>query len=845
MFRLFAVACVFGIACTLHGATTKAVLRLDTKAENLLKAAAWRAVDARSSSRQTNGANTNVPPDGESFECDNGSDAKIERGFSQTLALNQTVPLPIIATAESKAENAGGSVNSDYSLYLDMVYTDGESLWGQTSNFKVGTHDWQHVEVKVFPAKPVKTLSFYLLFRRHSGKALFRNPVCYQLKTAEGAGMFDGVPVEFKGASRDGFEVRDVAAGSDYVSFENGEALGLKFEVSSKTEASVTQFTGKLTDTSGKDRAISLIYAVPFGAQATSPLNPAGTEAGATPRGGEGDRSSGQDARTTAGTEAGATPLGWRWLASPRSEMTIEPRREYANVSHWSAGSGMGLSKYPLGAIAKENQGKAIGIDMTVPAFYRIGASGPAKQLFIAYDFGLTPEKPSAEFSFYFFKFNGADGFRGALAQYYAMYPECFRCRTPKQGLWMPFEKISSVQGWEDFGFRFKEGNNETAWDDTHDMITFRYTEPLTWWMTMPKGSPKTMEAAVAEAQRLAAKGDKSAQALLTSGYHDEDGKLMAQLRTEPWCDGAVWSMNSSPGIKGEINDFQNKWNAQLREQLYGAKRKGDLDGEYIDSSEGWVTGDLDFRREHFATARAPLAFSRQSFKPGILRELIAYDYIRAIADDVHGLGKLMMANATPIRVCWLAPWLDVMGTETDWNHSGQWRPMSDEDLLYRRAICGPKPYCFLMNTNFEQFSHELVEKYMKRSLAYGMFPGFFSHNASEGHYFTQPKLYNRDRDLFKKYVPLCRQVAEAGWQPVTGASSNVAKVYVERFGSKFWTVFNDSGGTQQVTLSWREKAPRKCKDLVSGTDLSIVDGQAHVTLQAEDVAVLVDSEQK
>ena len=93
---------------------------------------------------------------------------------------------------------------------------------------------------------------------------------------------------------------------------------------------------------------------------------------------------------------------------------------------------------------------------------------------------------------------------------------------------------------------------------------------------------------------------------------------------------------------------------------------------------------------------------------------------------------------------------------------------MTDADLLYRRALCKGKPYCFLMNSRFEEFSHELVEKYMKRALAYGMFPGFFSHNASEGHYFTRPELYDRDRPLFTKYVPLCRKVAEAGWEPMT-----------------------------------------------------------------------------
>ena len=71
----------------------------------------------------------------------------------------------------------------------------------------------------------------------------------------------------------------------------------------------------------------------------------------------------------------------------------------------------------------------------------------------------------------------------------------------------MPFARISRIKGWEDFGFRFKEGNDETAWDDAHGIITFHYTEPLTWWMPMPRAMPRNLEAATSEARRLAEPG--------------------------------------------------------------------------------------------------------------------------------------------------------------------------------------------------------------------------------------------------------------------------------------------------------------------------------------------------
>ncbi|MBM4034797.1 MAG: hypothetical protein FJ291_23885 [Planctomycetes bacterium] len=293
------------------------------------------------------------------------------------------------------------------------------------------------------------------------------------------------------------------------------------------------------------------------------------------------------------------------------------------------------------------------------------------------------------------------------------------------------------------------------------------------------------------------------------------------------------------PGIQGDVTDFKNKWNPKLIEQLYGPKRNGDLDGEYVDSSEGYVTDELDFRREHFAAADTPLTFSLDTRKPAIFRGLVAFEYVRAIAADVHKMGKLMMANGAPDRLPWLIPMLEVGGTETNWNPGGKWRPMSDADLLYRRALCKGKPYCFLMNTDFSQFSHALVEKYMKRCLAYGMFPGFFSADASTGQYFQRPELYERDRPLFKKYVPLCKLVAEAGWEPITRARSSDPKVYVERFGERYLTIFNDSPEPRTATITLDFKPPAASRELVAGKAIEWKEGKATLTLEGEDVAVI------
>jgi len=182
---------------------------------------------------------------------------------------------------------------------------------------------------------------------------------------------------------------------------------------------------------------------------------------------------------------------------------------------------------------------------------------------------------------------------------------------------------------------------------------------------------------------------------------------------------------------------------------------------------------------------------------------------------------------------------LEVLGTETNWNRNGNWQPMTDAELLFRRALCKGKPYCFLMNTEFEQFPSALVEKYMKRSLAYGMFPGFFSHNASQGHYFTRPELYDRDRPLFKRYVPLCKRVAEAGWEPITLARSSDERGYVERFGDRWLTVFNDSPDRRTATITLASLKANETRELLSGKSIVWENGQISLTLDGEDVAVL------
>lgn len=96
-------------------------------------------------------------------------------------SMNFATPLTgsITFGAESRAEDVKGKTPHNYCVYLDLTYADGKKLYGQTAVFSGGTHDWEKKSTTIKLAKPLKSVNFYILFRKVSGKASFRNIFFY------------------------------------------------------------------------------------------------------------------------------------------------------------------------------------------------------------------------------------------------------------------------------------------------------------------------------------------------------------------------------------------------------------------------------------------------------------------------------------------------------------------------------------------------------------------------------------------------------------------------------------------------------------------------------------------
>lgn len=690
------------------------------------------------------------------------------------VTLDQPCAKPVRISCESAAQNASGNNAYEYSVLTEVFFTDGSDSkleWYPFNDgtlfhpdymaFSKGTHDFQLRSMVLAYDKPIASLKVKLLFSNYSGSAQFRNLVIADYAQND-TPLFDTFPCT--NAPENGFSI-------------SGDKDGIVLETSdAEIGNNAKRHFVKLASDGLTDRVFTLYFV----------MDSCGD-----------------------------------WLNEIDCRMETETvKRDYFSAAPWHVGANGLAAKVPFCAVT---DGNALGFDPEYPVFGRVAYNSCFHKLYLAFDIALTPEKNVADFSFVQFKFDPDAGYRGALKQYYSIFSAFYHSRIADQGNWMPFLRIQDLPGWEDFYFKFHEihWDQEIAdWNEAHGITTFRYTEPMTHWMWMGKEIPHTPEHAW---EYLLTKADADwREDVKKSVMYDDNGKPIMLFMDRPWCNGAVWSLDTTPGS----GDFEHKVTD------FGKYC------EYLDSIEGYVTADISHRREHFSANPLPLTFSSDTRIPGIWKGSVVFACTNAIRKKLLSVNKYLMANGTPGVMWFVPPLLDVSGTETDWQLQGAWHPMSVAEFRYRRSCCGDKPYCFLMNSDFNTLDAQRVEKYMKRSLVFGMFPGFFSANAATGHYFENPALYERDRPAFKRYLPFIKLVAEAGWDPITDAAADSPVIALERFGKEYLTVLNDSQETVNTAITFKENIV-SAEDLLTGKTYPAENNTISLNLNSEDVALL------
>lgn len=425
----------------------------------------------------------------------------------------------------------------------------------------------------------------------------------------------------------------------------------------------------------------------------------------------------------------------------------------------------------------------------------------------------------------------------------------------------MPFADIGAISDAEDFQFAYHELNIhhdgtvrskvDMNYNLRHDIYNFAYTEPWLYWVEAPKDFKRNHDTILELVNKnLDSDNEKIrdfASAGLLSSIRLDDGKYFIRIEDAPWCYGAVYNTNTDPTIKTNERCPLNRAQAELKQAMRSIKNSY-FHGVYLDSMQANEVVD-DYDERHFETTEFPLTFDTKKGAPVISQFICAYHFTELIADYLHDKGKLLMGNF-PAAFTFFTQHIDVPGEETGWLNNDRYEPMNDKELSMRRVLAFKKPYLFLMAVNFDKFSKEMVDRYMKRCLFYGMFPSMFSFNAQDAPYWENPAWYNRDRDLFKKYLPHIVNLSKAGWEPVTDVSVDNKNIFVERFGKAadkniYITCANQTDKIQEGKIDLSRiasgKAGFEVKEFLSGGNYPVNNENPVICLklEADDVLLL------
>ncbi len=624
----------------------------------------------------------------------------------------------------------------------------------------------------------------------------------------QGPPVMAGGKVEVKGK-----EVHQLATVGD---------LGLRIEATYRSSGPYLEVAGTVEDLRGQDRAVTVYLAVPV-AQAT-----------------------------------------WQWWDSMSVSRTSD--NALGELSYLETGVEYGQngahSKYPLGAVTSPTAGLSLAVRMDEPVVHRI-AYNPALRLFyVAADLGLVAEKTvdgrslqRAPFRFLLYRHDPAWGFRSALQRYYDFFPEFFTNRVKHEGGWFVWGEVSKLDKALEAGFLFHwgpSGPDAVKWDNEHGVLALLYIEPEFYQETMGdfqraptpdeaidrlKKATAGDEQALATMEKLSYSGGYApgnwvkehslrdalqaiSKAATTSVEYGADDRPYTMIGQFPWMGESQWGCilpcNLDPTIPGGKGEFNSR--VYLDYNLKGLEEAGaHYDGIGLDSFGGYGQAQrVNYRREHFKYGTAPLSFSAADHRPVKVAAFTSVDWVRGLAEEMHGRGKVLMTNCswgtTPGWLTFGAPYLDIFGAEAI--------NFADPDFIraiaYRKA-CTDLPYN--PRPDWEVGWH----------LLHDIYPG-----------------HGNKVEVMAQYHALLDQLTAAGWEPITLARAEPATVRLERYGKGnrvLIVAHNPTTAPVDATVSVDAKALGVAQvqaTLLPGVQKATVEGNAvQVKLEAQGTVVI------
>jgi len=560
---------------------------------------------------------------------------------------------------------------------------------------------------------------------------------------------------------------------------------------------------------------------------------------------------SGQDRAVAVSFRLPIDASGWTWYDDIQNEEIIRDDMRYGSgrlLDGKDPTQRRTVALYPFSAMGDEDVALALAVPIDQPRVFRL-CYDPNLGYFLNYEFGLTEaaeKSPGrARFQFSIYRVDPQWGFRSAAERYYESHLSCFTKRAAREGglgYILDAEAVRSedvvIPAFADYGW----DRRESADANRRELIRLlRYTEFIGWWGWALGITPSqavqqpSSEQAWDHVEALASGNppDKVALSILNCGLHDRQGNRELHWEYVPEWGGYNYLCNPDPeisGLGGRINRFTLTYEREVSEVDTLS-----LDGMRFDNPIVFATDN--FRRAHFRWADHPLAFDHVSKRPVIPLDFSSFECAKAIADDMHGRGKLLAANYAPAGYpsdIFIIGLLDIVENETLWT----WP--TNAKLLLQRTLAGPKIVCMSAQEDKRNWPADRIEREMKHAMFYGTF------------YYLSTAL-----EPSEKWGPLTRRLAEAGWEPVTYARCPALGPMVERFGrladrNLHFTLRNEASETKRVeldidaeTLGLAESPPGvwRMRDAQTHESIEVEVEGAHwfvqVTVPSQDTVVL------
>lgn len=492
---------------------------------------------------------------------------------------------------------------------------------------------------------------------------------------------------------------------------------------------------GQLRDTSGRDRAIDLVFKLP------------------------------------------ARCDGWTWASSLYDTQPI-------------AEEGLYTTDYPIAAVADGERGLAMALLPDRPARASFGYDPRSALFHVRYRCGLTgemsgPLRSAHPFAFTIERCDGAWGWRDALERFQARHPRYFAPRCPVFGKWLFQTRPDRLPNPEQFAY--DEGSYQFELDDQFGVGSYPYLIPGQREIKRLEALPRSYEEAMTAFEAYQppsanaiqeARGWGSALKTIIGNCATTgpDGRRHISIRSTPWGGASVtFFLNMDPDLFGDEGGPGKTIGATvLRHVADLMETEPSLDGVYLDSWSSWGAAVDNHRRDHFPWAAYPASYDAQTGAVCLVGQWSALEFLNALNEMLHPTGRYVLANMGARVHPFSCMALDIVGVE------GGTRPGRAQVEEFR-PVTGRKQLCVLEHVEFlggedGVISRAEYDDYAKRCLAVGAIP---SVTWFDGY----PALYEANRDLFDRYYALAMRLARAGWHAVTGARADQPQVHVERFG--------------------------------------------------------------